>query len=554
MNLGGSQPPEGDGPSAVSLRTLRDVTDICAVFQIGVLQPQLRACTEIARNQGIVDIVVLGQFKAGKSSFLNSLIGKEVLPVDVIPATAVVTRLAHGATDGAQLCLTSGEIRDCNLMDLPAFVTERGNPANVKQVGAVEVRLQALAPFDGVRFVDTPGLGSVFAHNTQASMDWLPKVGGALVVIGVNQPFGEQDLKLLLEVSKHTPEVVILLSKADLVTPGQLESVLEFTQHHVSQLTGRHLLVLPYSTHPGFESIQQVVREHVLRNMAGRHHDLFASILDHKVRAVAGSCRDYLRIAQRSATADAEARSDLRDMLNQEQTSLQSVKGEIGVFTRDLKSRTRSGASDHFQAFRSEVQRHLQESLRNDMGDWAGSLAKRRIRFECWLEQALQEEMSLVSTSGQGFLAGHLLEVEASLQRKVRGFQDRLAKAIERALDLTFEGARFHAEIADPHQPDVRVGKVFDTHVDLLWFLIPMGALGPLFNRHFINLLPWEAEKNLSRLANQWAEAANACIDGLVSQALDFMQKELETLEALTTMAVDRRDEIRMALDNLDRT
>ncbi len=554
MNLIGPQLSERDAPTAVSLRTLRDVTGICADFQIGVLQPQLRACAEVSRNQGIVDIAVLGQFKAGKSSFLNSLIGEEVLPVDVLPATAVVTRLAHGTTDGAQLCMTSGEIRDCTLTDLPAFITERGNPANVKQVETVEVRLQALAPFDGVRFVDTPGLGSVFAHNTQASMDWLPKVGGALVAIGVNQPFGEQDLRLLLEVSKHTPEVVILLTKADLVTPGQLESILEFTQHHVAQHAGRHLLVLPYSTLPGFESMRQAVRDHVLRNMAGRHHDLFASVLDHKVRAVAGSCRDYLRLALRSATTAAEARSELREMLNQERASLQSVKGEIGVFTRDLKARARSGASDHFQAFRGEVQRHLQESLRNDMADWAGNLAKRRIRFERWLEQALQEEMSLVSAKGQDFLAGHLLEVEASLQRKVRGFQDRLARAIERALSLTFEGARFHAEIADPRQPDVSVGKVFDTQVDLLWFLIPMGIFGPLFNRHFFRLIPWEAEKNLSRLANQWAEATNVCIDGLVSQALDFMQKELETLEALTTLAEDRRDDIQKALDTLNRT
>ena len=143
------------------------------------------------------------------------------------------------------------------------------------------------------------------------------------------------------------------------------------------------------------------------------------------------------------------------------------------------------------------------------------------------------------------------MEAEASLQRKVRGFQDRLARSIERALGLTFEGARFHAELSNPRQPDVRVGKVFDSQVDLLWFLIPMGILGPLFDRHFLKLIPWEAEKNLSRLANQWADAANACIEGLVSQALDFMRQELITLESMTTMAEDRRDEIERALNIL---
>jgi GTP-binding protein EngB required for normal cell division len=553
VTLSKSSYPAGDGLPAVSLGTLGQVTAICEAFRITTLQPQLRACAGIAQNEGIVDIAVLGQFKAGKSSFLNSLIGAEVLPVDVLPATAVVTRLGYGETNEAQLHLTSGEVRDCPISDLSAYVTERENPGNVKQVEAVEVTLAALAPFGGVRFVDTPGLGSVFAHNTQASMDWLPKVGGALVAIGVNQPFGEQDLKLLLEVSKHTPEVVILLTKADLVSQGQLASILEFTQHHGAQHAGRQLLVLPYSTHPDFEAMRQMVRNHVLRDMAGRHQELFANILDHKVRAITGSCRDYLLLAQRAAQAAVEARSDLLEMLNQEQASLQSVKSEIGVFTRDLKTRARSGASDHFQAFRGEVQRHLQASLRRDMAGWKGNLAKRRARFEQWLEQALHEELSMLSAHGQEFLASHLLEAEASLQRKVRGFQDRLARAIERALGLTFEGARFHAELSNPRQPDVRVGKVFDSQVDLLWFLIPMGVLGPLFDRHFLKLIPWEAEKNLSRLANQWAEAANACIEGLVSQALEFMRKELETLESLTTMAEDRREELESALAILDK-
>lgn len=552
MTLSRPSHPAGDGLPAVSQRTLAQITAICDAFRITTLQPQLHACEEISQNQGIVDIAVMGQFKAGKSSFLNSLIGEEVLPVDVLPATAVITRLGHGETNGAQLHLTSGAVRDCAIAELPAYVTEQGNPGNVKQIEAVEVRLAALAPFSGVRFVDTPGLGSVFAHNTQASMDWLPKVGGALVAIGVNQPFGEQDLKLLLEVSKHTPEVVILLTKADLVSQGQLESILEFTQHHVMQHAGRQVLVLPYSTRPGFDAMRQEVRNHVLRDMAGRHQDLFANILDHKVRAVAGSCRDYLLLAQRAAAAAAEARSDLREMLKQEQVSLQSVKSEIGVFTRDLKARARSEVSDHFQAFRGEVQHRLQESLRRDMVTWKGNLAKRRARFEQWLEQALHEEMSRVSASGQDYLASRLLEAEASLQRKARGFQDRLAKAIKQVLGLAFEGARFHAEISDPRQPDVRIGKVFDTQVDLLWFMIPMGVLGPLFDRHFLRLIPWESEKNLSRLANQWAEAANACIDRLVSQALDFMRKELATLESLTATTEDRRADIQEALKSLD--
>ena len=160
--------------------------------------------------------------------------------------------------------------------------------------------------------------------------------------------------------------------------------------------------------------------------------------------------------------------------------------------------------------------------------------------------------MAEASPSGHEVMDACLLEAQASLQRLVRAFQDRLAEAIRRALGLDFEGARFQAEIAAPREPDVRIGKVFDTQVDLLWFLLPMGLLGPLFERHFLKLLPWEVEKSLSRLANQWAEACQASLQGLVDQALAFMRQELATLDALTLGAEDRRADLQQALRSLE--
>ncbi len=543
MNLFGGDPFTG---------RMAEVARICEAFQIGTLQPQLRACAETARNRGVVDIAVLGQFKAGKSSFLNHLIGAEVLPMGVLPVTAVVVRLGHGEETWVQVRLLTGEIEECPLTYLAGYITEQENPQNVKRVESVEVRLPALAPYRGIRFVDTPGLGSIFSHNTQASMDWLPKVGGALVAIGVNQPFGEQDLKLLLEVSRHTPEIVILLTKADLVTEGQLETILEFTQHQATQHVGRPLLVLPFSTHPDFEFMRRKVRGHLLQEIAGRHEELFSKILAHKDLAILGSCCEYLLLAQRAAVSADESRSGLQEILRNERAGLQTVKGEIGVFTRDIQARARSMSAEHFQKFRGEVARRLKEALQKEMTGWKGNLARRSEQFECWLETALREEMFRVTEYGHGFLEAFLVEAQSSLQRRVRGFQDQLAGAIQQALGLTFEGARFHAELSEPRHPDIHLGKVFDTQVDLLWFLVPMGILGPLFERHFLKLLPWEAEKHLSRLSNQWAEAANTCMDGLVSQAMDFMQRELATLESLIDTAGDRRGEIREALEVLE--
>ena len=79
-----------------------------------------------------------------------------------------------------------------------------------------------------------------------------------------------------------------------------------------------------------------------------------------------------------------------------------------------------------------------------------------------------------------------------------------------------------------------------------------MGIFRPLVRRHFLRRIPWEVEKNLSRLAAQWADAVNASIDGLARQSMAFLANELATLEGLVGNASDRRPEIQKALDLLD--
>ncbi|MBP2673871.1 MAG: Dynamin family protein, partial [Deltaproteobacteria bacterium] len=82
---------------------------ICRNFRIDSLAPQLAACEEMLGDGGLVDVAVLGQFKAGKSSFLNGLIGGAVVPVDVLPSTAVVTRVGYGPTERVTVHGLDGE-------------------------------------------------------------------------------------------------------------------------------------------------------------------------------------------------------------------------------------------------------------------------------------------------------------------------------------------------------------------------------------------------------------------------------------------------------------
>jgi hypothetical protein len=85
-----------------------------------------------------------------------------------------------------------------------------------KKVALVAVELTSLKPYHCLQFVDTPGLEGVFQHNTEMALEWLPRVGLALVTISADPPLSKHNVALIRTLLGYTPKVVTLLTKADL--------------------------------------------------------------------------------------------------------------------------------------------------------------------------------------------------------------------------------------------------------------------------------------------------------------------------------------------------
>ena len=207
----------------VSQRLLKDVLDLCARFSIVSLNRQIEACEKLLVQNPPIDVAILGQFKAGKSSFINSLIGKSVLPVGVIPVTTVITRLQYGERERAVVRYFDGSALEIGINDIQDFTSEAENPSNQKNVEVVDIELPSLRAYAGLRLVDTPGLGSVFKYHVETSENWLPQVGTALLAISSDRPLSENDVQLIRELTRHTPNIVLLLTKTDLLSPEPLQ-------------------------------------------------------------------------------------------------------------------------------------------------------------------------------------------------------------------------------------------------------------------------------------------------------------------------------------------
>jgi GTPase Era involved in 16S rRNA processing len=175
-------------------------------------------------------LVVAGQFKRGKTSLLNALLGQELLPVAVLPLTSVVTMLRFGQQIQAEIVFESGNRLPIPVEDVAAFVTESGNPRNHKHVSRAEVSCPNEYLGEGLVLIDTPGIGSVYSHNTQVTYDFLPRIDGAIFVTSPEPAISEVELQLLNELKDRAEGLFLVLNKADQVGPRELAEVLDFTR------------------------------------------------------------------------------------------------------------------------------------------------------------------------------------------------------------------------------------------------------------------------------------------------------------------------------------
>ena len=183
-------------------------------------------------------VAVIGEFKRGKTTLINALLGTDLLPTGVLPVTAVPALVRFGARPRATLRLLNGAEEDIDIDALRGFLTEQENPANHKGVREAIIEYPAPVLQSGLVLVDTPGTGSVHRHNTQAAVDFLPRVDVALLVLTVDAPLSDAETRLLEEVASTAARIAICLNKVDRLTPDETRAALDFVRPRVAALCG----------------------------------------------------------------------------------------------------------------------------------------------------------------------------------------------------------------------------------------------------------------------------------------------------------------------------
>ncbi|HUR94016.1 MAG TPA: dynamin family protein [Gemmatimonadales bacterium] len=174
-----------------------------------------------AREQltGLFLLVVAGEFNAGKSSFINALLGERVLPEGVTPTTDRINLLRYGPEISEQL--------------LEAFVLERTHPSDLLRE---------------ITIVDTPGTNAIIRRHEELTRDFIPRADLVLFVTSADRPFTESERGFLEQIREWGKKIVFVVNKVDILTrPEERQQVLDFVGEHAQALLGEPPKLFPLS-------------------------------------------------------------------------------------------------------------------------------------------------------------------------------------------------------------------------------------------------------------------------------------------------------------------
>jgi hypothetical protein len=531
-------------------------------------------------EEGRFHLAVLGQFKRGKSTLLNAFLGEALLPTSVVPLTATPTFLQYGPELFVRVSFQddrpANEFRGKSVKELHeilhGFVTEEGNPSNRLGILQVEISHPAAILKHGVVLIDTPGIGSTFTHNTEATLSFLPQCDAALFVVSADPPLTEVEAEFLQSVRSRVSRLFFIFNKVDYLNDEEKSACLEFLGKVLREKLGLtdDLPVFCVSARRGLngkllddptlwtQSGLEEVENHLISFLVSEKTSALRKALGKKAHDVLEDVAMRLRLAIRSL-----------------QIPLDDLEKRLQIFNKELKSaeRQRTEAEDLLSGDRKRTLKLLEEQAE-----------KLRQRSTKHLDHVVDESFATVrnghvnESSVLDELAGAVTTFfQNSAEEVTRNFgahvtetlrphqerADELIESIRRAAAELFDIPYHAPESSEAFEMKRRPHWVLRKRVPTLPIVVPEEALDKLLPAKIrINRMKKRLSRQIDTLVRhnvenlRWATLQNLN-DGFHRFALTLDQRFVETIAAthgaIEATYVKRREHAEAIVDDAER-
>lgn len=336
-------------------------------------------------------VVFCGEFKRGKSSLVNALVGEAICPQDRLPATAVPAVLEFGERR-ASIHFTDGRVEPIEASGAALDALSVGSTRSSDDVQFVKVTLPSPFLEAGLAVIDTPGVNDLSEQRADVTYRFLPLCDAAVVVLDSTAPVTASETTFLKD--RVFPEVldrvIFVLGKCDRLDEEEREEALEGARQRLSAVTGSAVKVLLASTRLGpdyLDPIRGAVNEMVGSATQRRHADAAQ-----KLRRILVQMLDDVRatIALNEESIDRQAAlTELNGLGNDFADRYQVMRDYLDGFGRDTLKELISHSLKGLQSDIKDELRHEVEMGGGDVERFMSLQVPRRIevRLKQWTER-----------------------------------------------------------------------------------------------------------------------------------------------------------------------
>lgn len=412
-------------------------------------------------------VVVVGEFKRGKSSLVNALLGTKILPMDVLPETATINAIMYDEKPRLSVMLRDGRERIGDVsLDFLRRYSAQSSQDEVENVNYIKIGYPCEMLKNRVVLVDTPGVSDLNEHRSEVTYNFLPKANAVLFVLDANSPLKKTEMDFIKErlIPLGITNILFVVNKYDAVDDEEEEDFLSQVQKRLQHAfqsdektaSLKEIALLPFSAKwalagqekqddkllrlSGLQAVQEklsvmLMSGHVEIGKVEGYRSRLSWLLSALGRELDGEYR------MRSASA--EELSSAVDVLEQLLAEKAGQSEKLAAYVEAAKSRIYAMADKSVQYFHGKMRENvvsLVEEYRNqDFKRFVETVIPQQIKrnIEGWLVTYVPHVDELLVVMEQELAQG--LSRHFEQQVKLRAEKNG---AMERAkLDLQLEAA-----------------------------------------------------------------------------------------------------------------
>ncbi|HTJ47524.1 MAG TPA: dynamin family protein [Kofleriaceae bacterium] len=213
-----------------------ELADVAESVGMNTLARDIRASRIPKIEDERFHLVVLGEFNHGKSTFVNALLGAELLPTGITPTTAALNHVVYSPQVRAKVVMNDGSSRELDAKEVKDWVTVAGGHAG--DVRYVEIGYPSPILENNVVLVDTPGVNDLNEQRAEVTYGYVPRADAVLFLLDAGQALKESEREFL---SSHVLDgtrdrMLFVLGKMDMLNSDERAAVIAYARDGLAKL------------------------------------------------------------------------------------------------------------------------------------------------------------------------------------------------------------------------------------------------------------------------------------------------------------------------------